>query len=90
MLRPTEERLLSFCLEQVKAFDSAPWGAAEGLDKDLLVCACAYLKTTDWYPRSRELRELPTPPNWLPLTRQCHFDVSRFKHRLQHGLAHLE
>ncbi len=48
MLCPTEERLLSFCLEQVKVFDSARWGAAEGLDNDLLVCACAYLKTTDW------------------------------------------
>jgi len=89
MLRHTEERLLSFCLEQVADFDPGLWVASEGLDANVLVCACAYLKTTDWYPRAPELRALPTPHDWLGLTRLCHFDVSRFKHRLQHGLAQL-
>src|SRR5690606_23711969 len=89
MLRQTEERLLAFCLEQAMDFDSTRWNVAEELEKDLLTCACAYLKTTDWYPRARELRDLPTPPNWVGLTKACHFEVPRFKQRLQHGLAHL-
>jgi hypothetical protein len=89
MLRPTEEKLLAFCLEQVTAFDASRWRASPELERDPLICACAYLKTTDWYPRAEDLKLLPTPKDWLPLARKCHFDISRFKHRLQFALQHL-